>query len=69
MKLVAKFSLLFINGLQNNIIMIVDKSFGNMAELNYLGTIITDRNYMYEEIKSRLILRSAYSYSVQNLLL
>ena len=43
-------------------------SIERVEELKYLGTTITDQNSIQEEIKSRLKLRNACYYSVQNLL-
>src|SRR5215813_11437482 len=44
-----------------------DNSFiERVEEFKYLGTMLTDQNYIQEEIKSRLKLRNACYYSVQN---
>jgi hypothetical protein len=39
-----------------------------VAEFKYLGTTLTDENWMHEEIKSRLNLGNACYHSVQSLL-
>jgi len=39
-----------------------------VEEFKYLGTTITNKNYIQEEIKSRFKSRNACYYSVQNLL-
>jgi len=39
-----------------------------VEEFKYLGTTLTNENYIQEEIKSRLKLRNACYYSLQNLL-
>ena len=43
-------------------------SFERVEELKYLGTNLTNKNSIQEEIKSRLKSRNACHYSVQNLL-
>jgi hypothetical protein len=43
-------------------------SIERVEEFKYLGTTITDRNSIQEEIKSRLRLGNACYYSMQNLL-
>jgi len=45
-----------------------NSSIERVEEFKYLGTTITDQNSIQEEIKSRLKLRNACYYSVQNLL-
>jgi hypothetical protein len=45
---------------------IANRSFENMAEVKYLGIIVTDRNLIQEEIKKRLNLGNADYRSVQN---
>ena len=44
-----------------------DSSIERVEELKYLGTTLTNKNSLQEEIKSRLKLGNAY-YLVQNLL-
>jgi hypothetical protein len=39
-----------------------------VAEFRYLGTTLTDQNYIYEEIKSRLNSGNACYHSIQSLL-
>ena len=43
-------------------------SIERVEEFKYLGTTLTDKNSIEEEIKSRLKLGNACCYSVQNLL-
>jgi UDP-galactopyranose mutase len=45
-----------------------NSSIERMEEFKYLGTTLTDKNSIQEEIKSRLKLGNACYYSVQNLL-
>jgi hypothetical protein len=56
------------NAGQNHDIKIDSKSFGRVEEFKHLGTTITNRNSIHEEIKSRLKLGNACFHSVQNLL-
>ena len=42
-------------------------NFEEVAEFKYLGTIITDRNEMYKEIKHRLNSGNACYYAFQRL--
>ena len=45
-----------------------NSSIERVEQFKYLGTTITDQNYIQEEIKSRMKLRNACYHSVQNLL-
>ena len=45
-----------------------NSNFERVEEFKYLGTTLTDQNFILEEIKSRLRLRNACYHSVQNLL-
>jgi hypothetical protein len=53
---------------QKHSIKIANKSFEDVAKFKYLGTILTDQNWMHEEITSRLNLGNACYHSVQSLL-
>jgi len=43
-------------------------SIERLEEFKYLGTTLTNKNYIQKEIKSRLKVGNACYYSVQNLL-
>jgi hypothetical protein len=53
---------------RNRDIKIANRSFGNMPQLKYLGTTVTNQNLIQEEIKRRLNSGNACYHSVQNLL-
>jgi hypothetical protein len=54
------------NSGQNQNIRIANESFENAAKFKYLGTILTNQNYIHDEIKSRLNSGNACYHSVQN---
>jgi hypothetical protein len=56
------------NAGQNRDIKMADRCFENVAKFRYLGTTITHRNLIQEEIKRRLNSGNACYHSVQNLL-
>jgi len=56
------------HAVQNHIIMIGNKSFERVEQLRYLGTTITNKSCIHEEIKSRLDAGNACYNSAQNLL-
>jgi hypothetical protein len=56
------------NAEQNHDIKIGNRCFENVAQFRYLGTAITDRNLIEEEIKRRLNSGNACYHSVQSLL-
>jgi hypothetical protein len=45
---------------QRQSIKIVNRSFEGMAKFKYLGTALTDQNYIHEKIKSGLNSGNAY---------
>jgi hypothetical protein len=53
---------------QKRSIKIVNRSFEDVAKFKYLGTTLTDQNWMYKEIKSRLNSGNACCHSVHSLL-
>ena len=56
------------NAGRNHNVMIDNSTFERVEELKYLGTTLTNKNSILEEIKSRLRSGNAYYHSVQNLL-
>jgi hypothetical protein len=56
------------NSGQNQNIRTANESFENVEQLKYLGTTLTNQNYIRDEIKRRLNSGNACYYSVQNLL-
>jgi hypothetical protein len=53
---------------QNYSIKTANRSFEDVAKFKYLGTALTDQNYMHKEIRSRLNSGNACYHSVQSLL-
>jgi hypothetical protein len=53
---------------QSNYIRAANKSFEKVAKFKYLGSTLTDRNCIHEEIRSRLSSGNACYHAVQNLL-
>jgi hypothetical protein len=56
------------NADQNQDIRITDRTFENVSQFKYLGTVVTNQNLIPEEIKRRLNSVNACYHSVQNLL-
>jgi hypothetical protein len=56
------------NAGQNRDIKIVNRSFENVSQFRYLGTTVTNQNFIQEEIKRRLNSGNACYHSAQNLL-
>jgi hypothetical protein len=51
---------------KNQNIKIANRSFENVSQFKYLGTIATNQNLIQEEIKRRLNSGNAYYHSVHN---
>jgi ribosomal protein S2 len=56
------------NAGQNHVMKIANRCFENVAQFKYLGTTVTNQNFIQEEIKRRLNSGNACYHSVQNLL-
>jgi hypothetical protein len=56
------------NVIRNWDIKIANRSVGNVPQFKYLGTTVTNQNWIQEEIKRRLNSGNACYHSVQNLL-
>jgi hypothetical protein len=56
------------NAVQTREIKIGNRSFENVSQFKYLGTTVTNQNFIREEIKRRLNSGNACYHSVQNLL-
>jgi hypothetical protein len=55
------------NAGQNHDIKIANRSFENIAQFKYLGTTVTNQNFIQEEIKRRLNLGNACYHSAQKI--
>jgi hypothetical protein len=55
------------NAGQKHSIKIANRSFEDVAKFKYLGTTLTDQNFMHVEIKSRVNLGNACYHLVQSL--
>jgi hypothetical protein len=53
---------------QNRDMKIANRSFENVSQFKYFGTIVSDQNLIQEEIKRRLNSGNACYHSVQNFL-
>jgi hypothetical protein len=53
---------------QNRDIKIADRTFENVSQFRYLGTTVTNQNFIQENIKGELNPSSDCYHSVQNLL-
>jgi hypothetical protein len=55
------------NAERSHNVLLANESFENVANFKYLRTIVTNQNYLHEEIKSRLNSGNACCHSVQPL--
>jgi hypothetical protein len=55
------------NADQNQDMKIAIRSFGNASKFRYLGTTVTNQNFIHEEINRRMNSRNTCYNSVQNL--
>jgi hypothetical protein len=53
---------------QSNYIRVANKSFEKLAKFKYLRATLTNQNFIYEEVRSRLNSGNACYHAVQNLL-
>jgi hypothetical protein len=53
---------------QNHVIKTANRSFENVTEFKYLGTTVTNQNFVPEKIRNRMNSGNACYHSVQDLL-
>ena len=56
------------NVIQNQNIVIGNLSFENVEKFKYLGVLVTNTNYIHEEIKCKINMGNAYYYSLVQIL-